>query len=111
MKIAIIGSRSIKNVDVEKYLPKCIDEIISGGAVGVDSIAKAIALQKGIRYTEFLPKYDLYGRAAPIKRNEEIARYADCAIAFWDGRSKGTHNVIKLFEKINKNITIIICSE
>ena len=38
MKIAIIGSRSITDADIGKYL-SAGDEIVSGGATGIDTLA------------------------------------------------------------------------
>ena len=108
MKLAIIGSRKITQIALKKYIPDGVTEIVSGGADGVDTLAKEFANQNGIPLVEFLPKYNLYGRAAPIKRNEEIAKYADEALAFWDGTSKGTQYTINFFEKLGKKVTVII---
>ena len=33
MKVAIIGSRSLINVEISKYIPKNVTEIISRGAI------------------------------------------------------------------------------
>ena len=107
MKLAVIGSRSLCDIVIDEYIPYDVTEIVSGGAKGIDMIAKNYANRNGIVYTEFLPKYDLYGRGAPIKRNEEIALYADEAIAFWDGKSKGTEHTIKLFKKLGKEVRVI----
>ena len=109
MKIAIIGSRNVKKIEIGEYISKETTEIVSGGAKGVDTLAAEYARANGIKLTEFLPQYELYGRAAPIKRNEEIINYADEIIAFWDGDSKGTLSVIKYAKKINKPIKIILC--
>lgn len=49
MKAAIIGSRGITNVDMKKYIPPNTTEIISGGARGVDSIAKQYAQENNIK--------------------------------------------------------------
>ena len=38
MKIAIIGSRSITDANIRKYVSRG-DEIVSGGAVGIDTLA------------------------------------------------------------------------
>ena len=108
MKLAIVGSRNVEILDIEKYMPEGISEIVSGGAKGADALAKEFAEKNGIKYTEFQPKYNLYGKAAPLKRNDEIADYADRAIAFWDGKSKGTKNVVGLFRKRGKEIDVII---
>jgi hypothetical protein len=107
MKLAIIGSRELAEIDIEKYLPDDVSEIVSGGARGIDTLAREYAMKKKIPYTEFLPQYSRYGRAAPIKRNQEIAEYADMAIAFWDGVSKGTEYSIRLFQRLGKRVTVI----
>ena len=109
MKIAVIGSRGITAPDLDKYITDC-DEIVSGGAKGVDTAAAEYARKREIRLTEFLPEYELYGRGAPIVRNKKIVDYADKIIAFWDGKSKGTLSVIKYAEKVCKECTVIIAS-
>ena len=106
MRVAVIGSRGLTIDNMEMYLPQNISEIVSGGAKGVDTSAKAYAIEKGIKLTEFLPDYKQYGRSAPLKRNIEIINYADMVIAFWDGASRGTKFVIKKCMEINKPLTI-----
>lgn len=101
-KIAIIGSRGLIINDLEKYLPEDITEIVSGGAKGIDTCAKEYALSHGIKLTEFLPEYERYGRAAPLKRNDKIVDYADVVLVFWDGKSRGTKYVINRCEKLEK---------
>ena len=108
MKIAIVGSRSITKVNIENYVSEG-DEIVSGGADGVDSYAAEYARAHGLKLTEFLPQYERYGRGAPIVRNREIVDYADMILAFWNGSSKGTLSVIKYAEKIGKVCEVIIC--
>jgi len=46
MKIAIIGSRELDIMDLEKFLPKEIFEIVSGGAKGIDLCARNYALMQ-----------------------------------------------------------------
>jgi len=71
MKIAVVGSRNTMVSDINRYIPEC-DEIVSGGASGADTCAEEYAKKKGLKYTVFLPQYELYGRAAPIVRNKKI---------------------------------------
>lgn len=99
MRVAIIGSRGLRVDNLEKYLPNGISEIISGGARGVDTSAREYAVSHGLKLTEFLPEYSVYGRAAPIKRNISIIENADFVLAFWDGRSHGTKSVIDACKK------------
>ncbi|MBR3816169.1 MAG: hypothetical protein IKJ27_05560 [Clostridia bacterium] len=106
MKVAIIGSRTITIENIEDYIPKNTTEIISGGAKGVDSCARLFAVQNNMPYTEFLPDYKKYGRAAPIVRNRLIVDSADIIIAFWNGTSKGTKSVIDYCNKAGKKVQI-----
>ena len=68
MKVAVIGSRNIIVPNLAEYLPEDCDEIVSGGARGVDSCAADYARRNGLKLTEFLPEYDKYGRrGAPVR--------------------------------------------
>jgi predicted Rossmann fold nucleotide-binding protein DprA/Smf involved in DNA uptake len=107
MKIAIIGSRSIAVNNIGDYIMDC-EEIVSGGAVGIDTCAMEYAKKKKLKLTVFLPQYERYGRAAPIIRNKEIVNYADRVVAFWDGKSKGTLSVIKYAQKVGKPCEIVL---
>lgn len=92
--------------DLGKYLPEGTDEIVSGGARGIDSCAASYARANEIKLTEFLPDYDSFGKSAPILRNKQIVEYADEVIAFWDGISRGTAFVIKYAKQMGKPIRI-----
>ena len=107
MKLAIIGSRNL-NVDIVDYLTDDVTEIVSGGARGVDSCAALVASKRNVKLTEFKPNYSKYGRCAPLKRNDQIAEYADEALAFWDGTSKGTQYTVKAFQKLGKKVRVVI---
>lgn len=108
MKVAVVGSRSLSVPDLQNYLPKQLAEIVSGGAAGVDRCAREYAQQNQIPLTEFLPQYDRYRRAAPLKRNEQLVTYADCVIAFWDGQSKGTLSSIQFAIQLQKELHVYI---
>ena len=107
MKIAIIGSRDLQVENLEKYLPQCTTEIVSGGARGIDSCAEAYAVTNGLKLTVFLPEYARFGRGAPIVRNKQIVDYADEVLAFWDGSSRGTRSVIEYCKKQGKRVTVV----
>ena len=107
MKIAIVGSRNKTVTNLEKYL-SIHDEIITGGAKGIDACAREYAEKNGLKLTEILPEYERYGKAAPIVRNKKIVDYADRVIVFWDGISKGSLSVIQYAKKTGKNIDVII---
>ncbi len=108
MKVAVIGSRNINVENLGEYLPENTTEIVSGGAKGVDICAREYAEKNGIALKEFLPDYRRYRRGAPLKRNLQIVEYADCVLAFWDGKSSGTKHVIDTCKSMDKEIRVII---
>lgn len=108
MKIAIVGSRGLCVEDIGKYLPDSVTEIISGGARGIDTQAREYAHANGIKLTEILPEYEKYGRGAPLRRNLRIIDSADEVLALWDGRSRGTGDVIEKCRLRGKRITVYI---
>ena len=94
MKVAVVGSRSIDNADISRYIPPDTDLIISGGAVGVDTLAEEYADKNGIKKLILYPDYELYGKSAPLIRDKLIVDHADLVIAVWDGVSGGTEFTI-----------------
>ena len=107
MKLLIVGSRSIADFDLSPYVSAEVDAIISGGADGMDTVAERYADARRLSKYILRPRYDLYGRAAPIKRNEQMVDMADAVLVVWDGRSKGTQYTVKYAEKVKKPLTLI----
>lgn len=108
MKIGIVGSRNVTVENIEKYVSQN-DEIVSGGAVGVDRCAAEYAIKNNLKLTEFLPDYEHYGRGAPIVRNKLIVDYSDKIYIFWNGTSKGAKSVIEYAKKTGKDHEVIFC--
>ncbi|MBQ7315368.1 MAG: hypothetical protein IJW83_05130 [Clostridia bacterium] len=107
MKLLIVGSRSITEFDLSPYIPADVDTVISGGADGIDSLAEQYADLHHLSKYILRPRYDLYGRAAPLKRNEQMVDMADAVLVIWDGRSKGTQYTLTYSKKMNKPITLV----
>ena len=107
MKLLVVGSRSIEKIDLSQYISKDVDAIISGGAKGIDSLAEQYADLHRISKYIIRPRYDLYGRAAPLKRNDQMVDLADAILVIWDGSSKGTQHTLKYARSKNKPITLV----
>lgn len=69
-------------------------EIVSGGAKGADSLGERYAKEKDCKLTRFIPDWDGLGKKAGIIRNHEMGDYADVLLAFWNGTSTGTKDMI-----------------
>ena len=107
MKLLIVGSRSITDFDLSPYIQTDVDTIISGGACGIDHLAEQYADLHHLSKYIIRPRYDLYGRAAPLKRNEQMVDMADAVLIVWDNRSKGTRYTMKYTKKMKKPMILI----
>ena len=107
MKILIAGSRSISEFDLAPYIPAETDTIISGGAAGIDTLAERYADEHFLNKVIVRPQYERYGRAAPLKRNEQMVDMADEVLVIWDGASKGTAFTVRYAEKQGKPVRVI----
>lgn len=110
MKIAIAGTRTIFDPDLIEDALKCAhfgtDEIVTGGAKGVDRSGEVVAKKYAIKLTVFPAQWAKYGRAAGPIRNREISQYADCLVAVWNGKSRGTKNMIEAMKKQGKPVYV-----
>lgn len=113
MRLAIVGSREINNPEILmtelKKVPHLeqVTEIVSGGANGIDSLAKQYAEENGLKLTEFLPDYKSFGRCAPLARNTQIVEYADVVLAIpVKGSSRGTRDSMRKAEKFGKRLIV-----
>jgi len=106
MKLAVIGSRSLSEINFEKYIEITPSVLISGGALGVDTAAEQWAASKGIATIIFKPEYERYKRAAPLIRNKKIVESCEMLFAFWDGKSKGTLHAVNYARSLGKNVKI-----
>ncbi len=107
MKLAIVGSRNIVAFDLGSVVPPGVSAIISGGAAGVDRLARDYALSRGLKLVEILPEYQKFGRRAPLLRNLKIVDSSDRVLAVWDGRSKGTLHSISYAKATGKPVELI----
>lgn len=113
MRYIIAGGRDFNNYDIlcavmntiKKYGPsvnKPITEIVTGDARGADTLGAQWATAHDIHVKHFPANWDEYGKSAGFIRNAEMADYADAAICFWDGKSKGTAHMIKTMKMKKK---------
>ena len=51
--------------------------------------------------------WDKYGPSAGPRRNAQMAEVADALIAFWDGKSRGTKNMIDTANKKDLQVAVV----
>jgi len=96
MKLIIAGSRTFKNIDADtinrfiKLFGLHPNEVVSGGATGVDASGEWYAKSKRLPIKTFKADWDEFGKAAGPIRNKEMAQYADALLLIWDGTSRGS---------------------
>ncbi len=77
--------------------------LVSGGARGADALAERYAAERGLEIRVFPAEWKRFGRGAGPVRNRAMlafAREASPAVAaFWDGKSRGTANMLSLARK------------
>ena len=118
MKVIVAGSRRITDYKlvssvITNTLAKHniqITEIVSGCANGVDSLGEQWALENGVKVEPFDANWDditvpnalirtnkwgkEYNARAGFQRNERMAEYGDVLIVIWDGKSRGSKDMM-----------------
>lgn len=133
MKTIIAGSRHFNRVanyelecvieDIIKENIILITQVVSGDAKGIDQLGSKIAHKLGIPVKVFpaewndianKPKHEIrynrygaYWVKAGMHRNSIMRDYADVLIAIWDGKSKGTKDMIDKMIKAKKPTVVV----
>lgn len=109
MKTIIAGTRDITWEEfvvqwnkIPKEIRASITEVVSGGARGPDQHGECVARRCKAPIKRFIPEWHIHGKKAGMLRNAQMALYADQAIIFWDGESRGTKHMIDCMNKKGK---------
>ena len=97
-KIIVAGGRDFSDRSLMSGVMDCLinedDVILCGMAKGADQLAWDIANEWGYQVEKHPADWNKYGKSAGPVRNQEMAMAADALIAFWDGSSRGTKDMI-----------------
>lgn len=111
VKLIVAGGRDFQNYPLMcKELDKIketIECVVSGDAKGADTYGCIYARDNDIPIRHFPADWQKYGTAAGYVRNKQMGDYADELIAFWDGSSPGTNDMINYMKKLGKKVTVI----
>lgn len=130
MKCIVAGGRDFNDqqlfdAGIAEFLLhyNAITSVISGGCAsgtlthvtkdgrkvyGADGMGEAWAEKNNIPVITFLPEYDKYPpNVAPVMRNESMAQAANALLLYFDGKSKGSADMLKRAKRHGLYIHIV----
>lgn len=116
MKLIVAGGRDF--VDTQVMITVLMDlvekgkidpnpELVCGMARGADILAFRLWKAENMQIHVFRAEWDTYGKSAGFRRNKEMGEFADAAVCFWDGKSKGTKHMIDTMNRLNKPVYVV----
>jgi ABC-type branched-subunit amino acid transport system substrate-binding protein len=111
MRIAIVGSCDYRDLEtVRRYIAALPDDaiVVSGAKGRVDEVAEEAAQARGLDTLIFPPDWDRKDNVSEQQWNRMIVKNADLVVAFWDGRSPGTAQVIEAARELGKRLEVFV---
>lgn len=131
-RLIVAGGRDFDDYDrlsaelfalAENELGPYAVSIVSGLARGADHWGREFALREQVQLYEFPADWDnvdvpgavvrtnrngrQYNARAGIDRNHQMGDFADGLIAFWDGKSRGTKDMIEYMQSLEKPVRVV----
>lgn len=114
-RIIVCGTRTFTDYELfSKKMNKLVSKLkniylLIGDAKGVDRMASRWAFEHMWSYSIWRAKWDKYGNAAGPLRNQKMAEKgnAKACIAFWNGKSPGTKDMIKRAKKAGLTVKVV----
>ncbi|WAQ79299.1 hypothetical protein E20_12 [Escherichia phage E20] len=116
MKLIVAGGRDFTDTNrMIAELQKLVEsgeitdspELVCGMARGADMLAYSLWANNRMPIHNFPANWNKHGKSAGYKRNQEMGEFADAAVCFWDGNSKGTKHMIDIMNRLNKPVYIV----
>ena len=115
-KLIVAGGRDFNNYELLRRALFAIADveladrevsIVSGMARGADALGVRFARENNVKLHEFPADWDRHGKCAGFIRNHAMGDVADGLLAFWDGQSKGTNDMIQYMQSKSKLVNIV----
>ena len=115
-KLIVAGGRDFKDYDLlsrvlfdiaHKEYPDVAISIVSGMAKGADTLGYLFAVRNNVVRYQFPADWKEHGKSAGMRRNKVMGDFADGLVAFWNGRSPGTRQMIQYMGSLNKPVHIV----
>lgn len=119
MRVLVCGSRTWTKrgaiadalCDVEDAQGPLGHVLIHGAARGADTLAEQVAMSRfGWGILRYPADWSKYGNAAGYIRNKQMLEEGkpDIVLAFWDGKSRGTANMIQLAKAAGIEVKVFL---
>lgn len=115
-RLIVAGSRNFNNYELlkqkcdsllsQKRLTHSI-VIVSGTARGADTLGEQYAHERGYAVERYPADWEHDDKAAGPIRNSQMAAHADALVAFWEGKSRGTRDMIEKAKERNLLVRIV----
>ena len=115
-KLIVAGGRDFNDADLlsetlmglatEAGDEICIS-IVSGMARGADMLGFQFARKHNVKVYQFPADWNQYGKRAGFIRNKQMGDFSDGLLAFWDGESRGTKQMIEYMQSLGKPIYVV----
>lgn len=113
-RVIIAGGRDFHNTPLvettlRKLFPdpqKQIDYVVSGNARGADTLGERWAVMNVIPVMLIPAQWSMHGKSAGPIRNAAMAKRGTYLVAFWDGKSRGTKNMIETAERAGLTVHV-----
>jgi hypothetical protein len=118
-KLIIAGGRDFKDHDLLTNtlhrgligpLKSYQVSVVSGEARGADRTGAICGDALGLHVHKFPADWGGLGKRAGFVRNQQMAEFADGLLAFWDGQSRGTADMIGRMRRLGKPVKIVMYS-
>jgi len=111
MILCIAGSRILsptaQDIDAVIVRPEKVSALLSGTARGTDQAGERWAKGRNIPVIRRPADWQKHGKRAGYLRNAEMVKEAGCFLIYWDGKSPGTCNMLKLVRESGKPFRLI----
>lgn len=116
MKVIVCGGRDYDNYTMVDHIMKqayqdyCFTTVVQGGAKGADYLAKKWAIENNFPYEQYDADWARYGKAAGLKRNQEMLDESGATLVIAFPGGNGTYDMIKRAKR-NLGVDLIVVNE
>jgi hypothetical protein len=97
----IMDKLLIEQIKVNKIV------VISGGARGADTLGERYARLRNFSLIKMKADWNKHKKRAGFIRNREMLHIANGVVCFWDEKSTGTGDMVKITKDSSKHLRVI----